>query len=362
MKVGRIIKEIIDYEREETLSHVNEKRKFMISLFYQADPYWQTEQIPFFIDLFSPYNTETLQIFKEMGLEENYLVNHKTFCYNNAPISLTMENSPIIIYSPGMGVDRDLYLYNITKLVQAGYMVITVGVTYETMVTVFPGKGIVQQSDIVRNMSGMDFTSLKRLVEVRIEDITTVINTLLNWNETDSYFKGKFDLNRIGVIGHSLGGTTIFELASKDERIKAGVILDGSLFLISDVKNVHTPILSIRQHHSSYQQMKEIWDAESAELFSKGQQSLWDSLRGIKYFMKINQSNHISFTDAPIFMNKKNDIVESVGRIHHTINDFTIAFFNELLERKSHDFSQMINNKSHGKGFYLIDREGEIIA
>ncbi|WP_413785529.1 hypothetical protein [Cytobacillus sp. IB215665] len=64
------------------------------------------------------------------------------------------------------------------------------------------------------------------------------------WNKTDSFFRRRFDLNKIGVIGHSLGGATIYDLASRDARIKAGIILGGRLHLISHYK-MGKPFISI---------------------------------------------------------------------------------------------------------------------
>lgn len=351
MKIGRRVKEITDFNREESLSDLEVNRKFMISIFYPVKKQWQEEQSLVYLDLFSPQEEEAEKIFMNMGVRDNHLRSLTTNCYNNAPIS-TDENNPVIIYSSGIGVDRDMYLYNINKLVLEGYIVITVGATYDTLFTAFPNE-MVYQSKIVQDTPPTDFSFLKKLVDIRIGDLTLVLDSLADWNQTDNLFGNKFDLNKIGVVGHSLGGATIFELAKCDERVKAGIILDGSLHLISDAEKVTTPFLSIRQENSSLQQMKQIWSNEVAEAYGKGQKLLYDSLGGFKSFIKISGSDHMTFTDVPIIFNPE----ESVKLTHDAINNITLSFFEEFLKGEKSTFSELVN-KANQK-FCKIDSEGK---
>ncbi|MGE8204663.1 dienelactone hydrolase family protein [Heyndrickxia sp. NPDC080065] len=344
MRIGRMVKEV---------TNIKEDRKFMISIFYPVDIEWKTEHHPTFLDLFFPYIDEAVNIFKVMGAEESQLRSIKTNCYNDAPISKNVKNSPVIIYSPGIGVDRDMYLYNIKKLVHEGYIVITVGPTYDTLFTVFPSRGIVYQNEKVQNIAATDFTSLKSLMEIRINDITCLLDSL-----SDMFSKDRVDLHRIGVIGHSLGGATIFELAKNDKRIKAGIILDGSLHLLSHEKDVWTPFLSIRQHQSTYQQMREIWSEEVAQAYCEGQKLLYDRLTGNKLFVNVTDSDHMSFTDVPFIFSNNAD--KSVERIHHVVNELVVGFFDEFLAYKNSDFSHLVNDKSTDSRFSIIDREGKI--
>ncbi|MEE6208588.1 hypothetical protein U3A55_00240 [Salarchaeum sp. III] len=252
MKVGRKIKEIIDHNRMESLSEMNEKRKFMISLFYPIDEGWQEEDTSNYLNIFSPQINEALKIFKQMGANEEHLWNLKSNFYNDAPIKKNNQVYPVILYSPGIGVDRDMYLFNINNLVLKGNIVITVGATYDTLFTIFPDEGMIYQSNVVEEMAGTDFESLKKLIDIRVEDMSFLLDSLSVWNETDEFFRNKFDLDSVGVIGHSLGGAAVYELAKKDARIKTGIMLDGSLHLISHKKSMDKPFLSIRQEKSKH--------------------------------------------------------------------------------------------------------------
>lgn len=352
MKVGRRIKEIIDLNRKETLlSDFEENRKFMISFFYPVEKHWQEEQTPVYLDLFSPQEEEAEKIFLNMGVKDNHLRSLTTNCYNNAPIS-TDDNHPVIIYSPGIGVDRDMYLYNINKLVLDGYIVITVGATYDTLFTAFPNE-VVYQSKIVQDTPPTEFSFLKQLIDIRINDLKLVLDSLPGWNQTDNLLSNKLDLGKIGVVGHSLGGATVYELAKSDERIKAGIILDGSLHLLSDTKEVSTPFLSVRQEKSSLEQMKEIWSDDVAVAYAKGQKLLYDSLGGFKSFIKIKGSDHMTFTDVPTIFNPG----ESIKSTHDVINNITFSFFEEFLNGKKSTFTEFV--KKDNKNFCKIDSEGK---
>jgi dienelactone hydrolase len=359
MKIGRMVRKVMDENRAEPLNNLKEYRQWMISIFYQLDESWDEQTTSHFADLFFPYEAEILNLYKGMGVSEEALASHRTHCYTDAPMSRNQENSPVILYSPGMGVDRDLYLFNIIQLVMEGYMVVTVGSTYEALYTIFPNEGVIYQSERVRTIPANDLAWQKKLVDIRVSDLRCVVDTLSSWNESDSVLKQKFDLSRIGAIGHSLGGTAVFELAKRDHRIRAGVMLDGSLHLIENGQTVPASFLSIRQHFSTYQEMKEIWNAEAAEIFWLGQQALFDTLTGKKFFVKIHGANHSSFTDAPLLFPKK---IESVKPIHQSINELTVAFFNEFLMKKGEVLTEKISTFTKAGAISPINREGEVLS
>lgn len=65
----------------------------------------------------------------------------------------------------------------------------------------------------------------------RQEDLTALLNQMLEWNESaDSPWSGRIDDTRIGGMGHSLGGYTVMGMSGgwkswKEQRLKAAVLL-----------------------------------------------------------------------------------------------------------------------------------------
>lgn len=361
MIIGRIVRVIEDVDREETLCESKENRRFVVSIFYPAKQDYQPEHKPVYLDLFSPQVEAAENIFSNMGVKEGYLKNLAIHCYNDAPISNEANNLPVIIYSPGVGIDRDMYQFHISQLVSEGYAVITVGATYDTAYTVFPNGEIIYQTKQVQEVPATDVAFHQQMVQVRVKDFSLLLDTITNLNEEDELLKNMFDLSQIGVVGHSLGGAAVFELAKMDTRIKAGVIMDGSLQLITHETKLTTPFLLLRQENSTYEQMKQVWNQEVAAAYSDGQQSLYDTLAGYKSFIKVNNADHLSFSDIPILFNNEEPEKPTVENVHQVINQLSIAFFDEFLKGKELVYSRLINSSETPSEFDRVDRNGEIV-
>lgn len=56
---------------------------------------------------------------------------------------------------------------------------------------------------------------------------------------------GLFDMNKIGIIGHSIGGATALDLTMEDDRIKVAILLDASmhLYIENEEKNNTVPLV-----------------------------------------------------------------------------------------------------------------------
>ena len=64
-------------------------------------------------------------------------------------------------------------------------------------------------------------------VAVRFADLTFVLDQLAALNAGgNGNFSGRFDLSRIAIVGHSLGGLTAIRALENEPRVKAAVLLD----------------------------------------------------------------------------------------------------------------------------------------
>jgi predicted dienelactone hydrolase len=135
---------------------------------------------------------------------------------------------PVIILSHGAGGSREGYKYLGERWASYGY--ISVHPEHEgSDRDVFTGR-----PDPYKALK--ESTRDPKAIVERPRDISFVIDTLENLNKTNSIFKGKLDLNNIGMAGHSFGSWTtlavigeIFSLPGgreysfKDPRIKAAI-------------------------------------------------------------------------------------------------------------------------------------------
>ncbi|MBN3910921.1 MAG: alpha/beta hydrolase [Nostoc sp. NMS1] len=112
------------------------------------------------------------------------------------------NTAPIIVISHGLGLDSSNFQYLATHLSSYGFAV------------------------VVPNHPGSDAKQLRSLlkghaIEVaepgefkdRPMDVTYILNQLEKGNQSDSRFKGRLNLQQVGVFGQSLGGYTALALA-----------------------------------------------------------------------------------------------------------------------------------------------------
>jgi len=67
---------------------------------------------------------------------------------------------------------------------------------------------------------------MDRALRIRVDDIQFMMDQLADHPSGDILYD-KIDFDHIGVFGHSLGGAVAGQLALEDDRIDAGINLDG---------------------------------------------------------------------------------------------------------------------------------------
>lgn len=370
MKIGRIVRILEDKERKEKLMECNDNRKVIISFYYPIDETWKENRQALYADLYSPREDEFINTFRNFVLLEDdaekkkFLERIETNIYNDAPISKNEVKYPVIIHSTGLGAPRDYMTFNVEKLVSEGYVVFTIGHTYDSMLTILPNGEMLKPPKKELNQNDK-----KNLIDIRKNDILFVLNKLEQLNNEDDVIKDKLDLKRIGVIGHSLGGASVFKASQCDSRIKATVLFDASLqfFNIEEEQKLNTPLLNFRRGTFDYEtSIKEFIDyfknKSDGEKFKKEiilydnilreshkeQKKLFNYLCGYKSFIKLNGSKHMIFSDySTIIGQKKESETLSVEKAHEVINDVTIRFFDEFLRGKQEKYSGFIKNNDY---------------
>jgi hypothetical protein len=185
-------------------------------------------------------------------------------------------------------------------------------------------------------------------------------------------------------MGHSLGGAAVFKAASEDTRIKAIVMLDGSLQIfnlskdILEGKRLFTPFLNFRRGSSDYsEEMKKVIefniDKLNGEEFKKriimrhqaltkqieGQRDLYEYLAGYKSFIKLKNAEHLTFTDWPVIHNQQfENKILPIKEAHEIISEITVRFYNEFLCGVEGDYTNFINSNRCPQ-ISIINKHGE---
>ena len=141
-------------------------------------------------------------------------------------------------------------------LASHGYIVVSFDAPYRTVITAFP------DGRVATRAAGGDFDRCPpftttqhlatQLMSVWIADLKFALDQLheLNANDPTGRFKGKFDLQKLGIAGHSLGGATAAQFCHDDPRCAAGIDIDGMPFGSVIQDGLHQPFLFLMSDHS----------------------------------------------------------------------------------------------------------------
>lgn len=171
----------------------------------------------------------------------------KTYEHPNAkPFRSSTNGWPVIIFSPGLAMGKELYTSFAQELASQGFVVVGLDHQDDSFLTLAPNGRAVLLTDIFHNIDPTSSIEHKfdALVDKRKADIYFVLDRLKEFNTNQQHdFFNFFDFSNLGVMGHSLGGRTAFELCLNDTQFKAGINLDGDIALEDKSKTNTTPIL-----------------------------------------------------------------------------------------------------------------------
>ena len=208
------------------------------------------------------------------------------------PISSAQKTWPVLLFSPGLSLPREMYTALCADLASRGYVVVALSVPYESAVSVLAGGQVVGQTTYPDVMGPPPHPALQRLIDIRAADSSFALDELsrLAQLEPNSPLAGHLDLGHVGIAGHSLGGATAVQVMAGDPRFKVGVNLDGKLFGAEPNARLDRPFLWIQSG-----------DVKTAE-YVQGRDRFLKGLRDGGALLTVRGSTHMSFTDGPSYL------------------------------------------------------------
>jgi len=356
-KIGTKYLILTDNNRREIFAlDTTLKRELPIQVWYPAIPPKKAKPEPYLSDAktISKIFARSQGIpFFPFILEHLNLV--KTHSYPDAKIISTDKKFPIIVFSHGL---MQFYRFNTSlmeELASNGYVVFSISHPYDTPCAIYPDQSIkiygkkinveigdkthdgttdqklklvyekIQNTETLNGQRELyrEFYSLQPKWwnlsnDVWLQDTRFFIDKLDSLN--NEHFSKELNLNNIGVMGFSFGGGTAGLAAMTDERVKAGVNLDGWQPGHILEKNINRPFIYI-----------------SGKGHEKAFNFFFNNADTIVYSLNINEFKHPNFNDISLIAEIPGKLVGLTGKIDakyglQLIKKYSLAFFNKYLK------------------------------
>ena len=322
-------------------------RELMVQIWYPAkggENYQKAPHVTFPERAISSI-TRTAGLPSSFGKHGTQLTSNSVF----GLLPIQNKKFPLILFSHGDGGLLTQNTSQVEELVSNGYIVIACNHTYNASIT-FDKKGnsIPYKQNVSWNEQAQYhkkyYTNL--LINYRYQDLAFLLK-VLKQNQFDdgsvNPFKNNINFEKVGAMGHSMGGGTTYIAMLKNNQIKAGVALDGWFFglLEEDAKtNTKKPFLHLGQ--------EQFLDSgiEGDINFSKDGKRNFEIYNTIletneeSYGVYIKNSLHYSYTDMKLIYNQDAPLalpLDSLGEVDKNIVedvvDKTILdFFNYVFQ------------------------------
>jgi predicted dienelactone hydrolase len=346
--VGTRSVELVDRSRHEPGTNGRKPRSLVMQLWYpRASGKGKRE----------PYMPQKVAAFlgASGGLPSSILTRLKLAAISNAVPLHRAGGWPVVLFSTGYGIERQLYTGLVEDLASHGYVVVAIDHPHDANIVSFPDGHTVSIGKV-----GESKNAIANALTVRIADTRYVLHALTRFDlgSRKGAFFGILDLDRIGMFGHSLGGATAAATMLTDRRIDAGLDMDGFLFGKVATAGLEKPFM--------------LFAADPGLRHQPNLAQFWSHLRGPRYAVDFTGAAHLAFTDLVFLVPQLAGTNEAaaqarlqplVGTINRKLayeaqRAYVLAFFDQTLKGRG----PMAARTSSFPGVRATDPDGVVRA
>ncbi|GII05356.1 lipase [Planobispora takensis] len=292
-RIGTLALHLVDHSRRDPWKPAKPARELMVQLWYPARSVAGHARAPWL-----SAGVAALQL---RGLPAGTVRLPDSHGHLGAPVERSRGGRVVVLFSHGFGADRASGTALVEDLASHGYVVAAIDHTYDAGAVEFPDRRVETHaaSSPPPNFDDPQDPVATKAVAARQADVRFVLDRLGALNRGRDVppgahalpkgLKGAFDLSRVGVFGHSLGGATSAAAMHADARIRAGANLDGGMFGPVLRAGLDRPFLLIGS-------------AGHGRDNDRSWAALWPRLRGWRLQLQLQGSAHSSFTDLQVLL------------------------------------------------------------
>ncbi|WP_084958835.1 alpha/beta hydrolase family protein [Thermoactinospora rubra] len=292
-RIGTVALHLVDRSRRDPWKPGKPVRELMVQLWYPAKAVAGYPR--------APWLSPGVAALVLRGLPAGAVRLPDTHGHVGAPVERRRGGRPVVLFSHGFGADRASSTALVEDLASHGYVVAAVDHTYDAGAVEFPGGRLETHaaSPPPPNFDDPSDPVATKAVAARQADVRFVLDRLtaldrghdagVGERSLPKGMKGAFDLSRVGMFGHSLGGATSAAAMHADARIKAGANLDGGMFGPVLRAGLDRPFLLVGS-------------SEHGRHNDPGWAALWPRLRGWRLELRLQGAGHSSFTDLQVLL------------------------------------------------------------
>ncbi|MCY9590544.1 acetylhydrolase [Paenibacillus chitinolyticus] len=340
--VGTQLFHFTDSTRQDSYPNLPKNdRELMVRVWYPAKPQPGKGELLFPEDpvQFKTYKENFSGVFGLPAFILDYWKYTRGNSRLNAELLPASAPYPLVLISHGMGTGSVLHVSQAENLASHGFIVAAIDHTYSTAATLFPDGRI---TGFETKTPANDFYAYaKRVGAVWAADIQFVLSEMEHLNQDpESSLKGMIDVNHTGIMGHSFGGGTAFNVTYSSDKIKAGIDMDGTLYDLEDKGQMPKPFMFLnsdkRSTLSAAIKNNEVPDSIRAQLV-KEQQAM-DSIGARNgQVIHIRGTDHFNFTDLQFYtpMLKYTGMTGDIDgyRGAALVNSYVLDFFTRHLKK-----------------------------
>ncbi|HVW07994.1 MAG TPA: hypothetical protein VHC90_05400 [Bryobacteraceae bacterium] len=351
--IGRVSFSFEDQTRIEPLDPGRSARRIAVDVWYPAERGASGSRPARYLDVAAferVIGAEGLK--KQLGeASDRVAAGVATHATEDAPFASSLGLAPVLLFSPGGGMIRELYTAQMEELASHGYIVAAMTHSYDGFLSIFPdGSSIAYDSRRWPAIPSFEGVADLNQLEWHTDDILVVLNELTRLNaapQAAAPFAGHLDLARVGAFGHSFGGVAAAHACQRDNRIRACLNEDGSVamkpfyldargwgmdqpFLLLERPPNTAPLTDadLAQMHVTLERAKEV----VARLNEDRDRALRSTGTGsYRVLLRRDDTTHMDFSDLRVLSAKDDEELEQRMHVLAAIRSYTLAFFDRYL-------------------------------